>query len=116
MAFRYGVYSARAMHVHYAFPEALSVSGNLELATRYLTNGHRSTSAIRWCMSWGVVVHCARATHVHTRDPLISGNFELGSWELVHRSSFMSLIRWWMTQGEWVHRARTHVQTDKAPL
>ena len=67
------------MYYARAHAKALSLSGNFELATRYLANGYRSTSAIRWCMSWGIVVHCARATHVNARDPLISGNFELAA-------------------------------------
>ena len=32
---------------------------------------------IRWYMTWGVVVQCARATRVQYTSPLISGNFDL---------------------------------------
>ena len=34
--FRDGVHSARVQHVHYAYAQALSLSGNFELATRNL--------------------------------------------------------------------------------
>ena len=36
--FRDGVHSARVQHVHYAYAQALSLSGNFELATRNLVH------------------------------------------------------------------------------
>ena len=77
MPFCDGVHSARAMHVHSVFAQAPSPSGNFNIATRNLVHYYRSTSAIRWYMTWGVVVQYARATRVQYASPLISGNFDL---------------------------------------
>ena len=80
-----GCIGARAMHVHYAYEEAPLLSGNFDVATRSLVHRHSSSSAIRWYMTCGLVVHCARATHVHVGSPLISKFFELATWKLAHR-------------------------------
>ena len=85
MSFRDGIHSARAMHVHYAYALAPLLLGNFELATRNLVHSNSLMSDIRWYMTCGLVVHCARAAHVHVGSPLTSRYFEQATWKLVHR-------------------------------
>ena len=85
MSFRDGIHSARAMHMHYACAYAPLLLGNFDLATRNLVHSNSLTSDIRWYMTCGLVVHCARATHVYVRSPLTSRYFQQAAWILVHR-------------------------------